>query len=170
MHWSLKKWKWACTFETHCKTGTGLMRKQDASQWVLCEVNVPFFWVVNSSVGGCFFSYSNSQALEDSAKLCSFWEIKQMQMDPWALKNTVFCVQYNKSKLFIPVVIRFSSSKAKASLSMPLNFKKLNSTSKFQDFVDSIYLIQMWNIQFCDLFFVKLIKSFANLNVGCYLP
>lgn len=28
------------------------MRKQDASQWVLFEVNVPFFCVVNSSGGG----------------------------------------------------------------------------------------------------------------------
>lgn len=43
-----------------------------ASQWVLREVNVPFFCVVNSGGGWFLFSHGNLQGEEDSAKLCSF--------------------------------------------------------------------------------------------------
>lgn len=92
-------------------------------------------------------------------------------MGPWGLKNAVFCVQYNKSKLFHSCSnLLFFFQREKTSLSLSLNFKKLNSRSKFQDSLDSIYLILLKEDTILWLLFVKLIKSFANSNIEGYLP
>lgn len=93
-------------------------------------------------------------------------------MGPRGLKNTMCCVQCNKSKPFCSCSdLLFFLPKEKASLNLSLNFKNLNSTSKFQDSSDSIYLIFflkdsiiLW------LLFVQLINSFANSSVERYLP
>lgn len=87
-------------------------------------------------------------------------------MGPWGWKHTVFCVQYNKSKLFHSCSdLLFFLQKEKTSLNLSLNFKRLNSATKCQDSLVSIYLILLKGDSVLWLLFLKLIKSFANLNV-----